>query len=75
MKDDEIGGSCSMYGNMKAAYKILASNSVKVKPLCIPRQRYEDIIKMVLNDPWCKFWNRFAWLRRAAANEIPTDTF
>jgi hypothetical protein len=64
-----------MYDNMKAAYKVLVSNSVKEKPLCITRQRYEDIIKMVLNDPWYKFWNRFALIRRAATNEVPTGTF
>jgi hypothetical protein len=46
MKEDEMGRTYSMHGEMRNAYKILVGKSEGKGPLRRPRCRWEDNIKM-----------------------------
>ena len=50
---NEMGGACSMYGGEVRLYRVLAGKSEGKKPLGRPRRRWEDNIKMDLQEVGC----------------------
>jgi hypothetical protein len=53
IRDDqvgELGGSCSIHGEMRNAFKMLFGKPEGLKPLGIPRHRWEDNIGMDLGE-------------------------
>ena len=51
--DSEMDGACSMYGERRGAYRILVGKPEGNRPLGIPRCRWEDNIKMDLQEVGC----------------------
>jgi hypothetical protein len=50
VKEDEMGEACSMHGEKRNAYRILAGKPEGNRPLGRHGRRYEDNIKMELRD-------------------------
>jgi hypothetical protein len=50
IKENEMGGACSMYGKRRVAYRILMGRYEGRKPFGRPRNRWEDNIKMGLQE-------------------------
>jgi len=48
-----MGGAFSAYGEMKGVYRILVEKSEGKRPLGRPRRRWEDNIKMDLQEVGC----------------------
>jgi hypothetical protein len=48
-KKDEMDGACSLFGEMRKAYKILVGKSENKRPLGRSGRRWEDILKWVSN--------------------------
>jgi hypothetical protein len=46
IKEDEIGGSCSMHEHMRNAYKIMVGKPEGKRPLGRPKRSWKDNIKM-----------------------------
>jgi hypothetical protein len=51
---DEMGGTCSMPGEMRNVYKSLVRNLKGKRPFVRPRYRWKDKIKMDLKDTGCE---------------------
>jgi len=45
-----VGGACSTYEERRLVYRILAGKAEGKRPLGRPRRRWEDIIKMNIQD-------------------------
>jgi len=45
-----MGGACSTYGARRRAYRVLVGKSEGKRPLGKPRRRWEDNIKMDLQE-------------------------
>ena len=45
-----MGGTCSIYGESRGVYRVLLGKPEGKKPLGTPRLRWENIIKMNLQD-------------------------
>ena len=58
-----MGGTCSPYGEMKGAYRILVGKPEGKRPLGRQRLRWEDNIKMDLQEVGCGVWTGSSWLR------------
>jgi len=56
-----MGGAFSVYGKGTAVYRVLAWKPGGKRPLGRPRCRWEDNIKMDLQD--VGVWTRLSWLR------------
>jgi hypothetical protein len=69
-----MGGTCSTYGEKRGAYRILMGRPKGRRPLGRPRRRWEDNIKMDLQEVvWVTNWielaqNRDRW--RAVVNAV-----
>jgi hypothetical protein len=50
MKEDEVGGTCSMHGEGRGVYRVLVGRPEAKRPLGRPRRRWEDNIKMELRE-------------------------
>jgi hypothetical protein len=48
IKEDEMGGTCSAYGEMRNVYRILIGKPEGRRPLGVPRHRWAESIKMSL---------------------------
>jgi hypothetical protein len=48
--ENEMGGTCSTYGGEKRLYKVLVGKPEGKRPLERPRRRWEDNIKMNLQE-------------------------
>ena len=48
-----MGGVCSTYGVMRGLYRVLVGKPEGRRPLGRPRQRWEDNIKMDLQEVGC----------------------
>ena len=53
----EIGGACSMYGERRGVYRVLVGEPEGKRPLRKPRRRWEDNIKMDLQEVGCEGMN------------------
>jgi len=57
-----MGGSCSTYGERRLVYRGLVGKAEGKRPLGRPRRRWEDIIKMNIQDvkyggmDWIDVW-------------------
>ena len=50
IKNTEMGGTCSMYGESRGAYRVVVEKPEGRRPLARPRRRGEYNIKMDLRD-------------------------
>jgi hypothetical protein len=50
MKENEMGGTCSMYGEVINVYKIFVAKPERRRPFGIYRCRWEDNIKVDLRE-------------------------
>jgi len=58
-----MGGACSAYGKMRGVYRVLVGKPEGKRPLGRPRRRWEDNIKMDLQEVRCEVWTGSSWLR------------
>jgi len=58
-----MGGVFSMYGGVERLYRALVGKPEGKRPLGRPRRRWEDNIKMDLQDVGCGVWTGLSWLR------------
>jgi hypothetical protein len=74
MEKNETGGACSTYGGKRGAYRILMGTLEGRRPLGRPRWRWEDNIKIDLQDVgWGMDWIELAQDRdrwRAVVNAV-----
>jgi len=52
--ENEIGGACSKYRERRGAYRILVGKPEGSRPLGRPRHRWEDNIKVDLQEVGCE---------------------
>jgi len=57
-----MGGACSAYGG-RGVYRVFVRKLEGRRPLGRPRCRWEDNIKMDLQEVVCEVWTGLAWLR------------
>jgi len=53
IKKNEMGGACGAYGEGRGVYRVLVGKPEGKKPLGRPRGRWEDNIKMHLQEVGC----------------------
>jgi hypothetical protein len=58
-----MGGACSSDGEGRGVYRILVGKLEENITLGRPSRRWEDNIKMDLQDVGCGVWAGFSWLR------------
>jgi hypothetical protein len=72
-----MGGACSAYGERKCVYRVLVGKPEGKRPLGRPTHRWEDNIKMDLQDVGCRGvgwielsqdWDRWRALVNAVMN-------
>jgi hypothetical protein len=64
IEKNEMGGVCSTYGGKSGAYRILVGRPEARRPLGRPRRRWEDNIKMDLQEVgWGMDWIELAQYR------------
>jgi hypothetical protein len=56
IEKNEMGGACSTYGEGRGVYRVLVGNPEGKRPLGRPRRRWEDNIKMYLQEVGCGLW-------------------
>jgi hypothetical protein len=56
-----MGGACSTYGERRGVYMVLVGRPEGKKPLGRPRHRWENNIKMALQEVGA--WTGSIWLR------------
>ena len=54
IEKNEMGGSCSKYGGVETVYRVLVGEPEGKRPLGRPRRRWEDNIKMDLQEVGCE---------------------
>jgi len=57
-----MGGACSTYGESRGVYRVLVRKPEGKRPLRTPRRRWEDNIKMDLQEVGC---GGMAWIELA----------
>jgi hypothetical protein len=50
-------------GERRSVYRVLVGKPEGKRPLERPRRRWEDIIKMDLQEVGCELWTGLIWLR------------
>ena len=58
-----MDGACSAYGGEERLQRVLVGKPEEKKPLGRPRHRWEDNIKIDLQDVGCGVWTGTSWLR------------
>jgi len=58
-----MGGVCSTYGERRGVYRVLVGNPEGKRPLGRPRHRWEDNIKVDLQEMGRGVWTGWSWLR------------
>jgi hypothetical protein len=53
IEKNEIGGACSTYGEKRGVYRVLVGKPEGKRPLGRPRRRWEDNIKLDLQELGC----------------------
>jgi hypothetical protein len=53
IENNEMGGACSMYGEGRAVYRVLVGKPEGKRPLGRPRHKWEDNIRMELQEMGC----------------------
>jgi hypothetical protein len=59
---NEMGGACSAYGEGRDVYRILVGKPEGNRPLGRPTSRWEDSIKVDLQELECGVWTGLSWL-------------
>jgi hypothetical protein len=60
---NEMGGACSAYGERRGVYRDLVGKREGKRRVGRPRVRWEDNIKMDLQQVECGVWTGSSWLR------------
>ena len=63
IKSREMGGACSMDGEGRSVYRVLVGKPEVNRPPGRPRRRWEDNIKMDLQEVGLWAWTGSIWLR------------
>jgi hypothetical protein len=63
IEKNEMGGSCSTYGEKRGAYRILVGRPEGRRPLGRPRRRWERIILKCIFKKWDGAWTGLSWHR------------
>jgi len=58
-----MGGVCSAYGGGKRRVRGLVGKPEDKRPVGRPRRRWEDNIKMDIQEIGCGIWTGSSWLR------------
>jgi len=58
-----LGGTCSTYGERRGIYRFLVGKPEEKRPLGRHRHRWEDDIKMDLQEVEYETWTGSSWLR------------
>jgi len=58
-----MGGECSAYGEKRGVYRVLVGKPQGKRPLGTPRLRWENNIKMDLEELGCGDTDGSSWLR------------
>jgi len=58
-----MGGVCSTYGERRSVYVVLVGKPEGKRPLGKPMRRWEDNIKMDLQEEGLGVWTGSIWLR------------
>jgi len=66
IEKNEMGGTCSMYGGVGGAYRVLVGKTKGKTPLGRPRLRWENNIKMDLQE---EGWAGVDWIDLAQDRE------
>jgi hypothetical protein len=64
-----MGGACSTYGERIVAYRVSVGKPEGKRPLGRPRHRWEDNIKMAIQEVEWRSWTGLIWLRVRTAGE------
>jgi len=56
------GGTCSAYGGEESVYRAVVGKLEGKRPLGRPRRRWEDDIKLDLQEVGCGVWTGSSWL-------------
>jgi hypothetical protein len=67
--ENEIGGACSADGEERDVYWVLVGKPEGKRPLGRPKCRWEDNIKMDLQEMGCGIWTGLSWLRIRTVGE------
>jgi hypothetical protein len=59
----EMGGACSADGEERGVYRVLVGKAEGKRPMGKPKRRWEDNIKMDLQEVGCGVWTGLGWLR------------
>jgi hypothetical protein len=72
-----MGGACSTYGEKRGMYRVMVGKSEGKRPLGRPRYRWEDNIKMNLQEARCRGTHRIElaqdrdrWRARVLVNSV-----
>jgi hypothetical protein len=57
-----MGGGCNTYGGRRGVYRVLAGKPERKRPLRRLRIRWDDNIKMDLQEMRWREWTKFMWL-------------
>ena len=63
IEKNEMGGACSAYGDRRGVYRVLVGKPEGKRPLGRLRRRWEDNVKMDLQEVGCGVWTGSSWLR------------
>ena len=59
-----MGGHVARMGERRGVYRFLVGNPEGKRPLGITRRRWEDNIKVDLQEVGCGVWTGSSWLRK-----------
>jgi hypothetical protein len=69
IEKNEFGGTCSTTGKRRGVYRVLMGKPEGKRPLGRPRRRWENNIKMDLQEVGCGVWTGLSWLRIRTGGE------
>jgi hypothetical protein len=64
-----MGGACSSDGEVRGVYRVLVGKPEGKRPQVRPRRRWEDNIKIDLQEVGCGVWTGLSWLRMETGGE------
>jgi hypothetical protein len=69
MEKNEVGETCSSGGEGRGVYRLLVGKPEGMRPLGRRRCRWEDNIKMDLQEVGCGGWTGLSWLKIETGGE------
>ena len=63
IEKNEIGGACSAFGERRDVYRVLVGKPEGKRPLGRQRLRWQNNIKMDIQEVGCGTWTGSIWLR------------